>query len=239
MSEISYPFDTTGTASTNLVTGELHTLTEVNSAPYRILIPTFAPFYLNNLQVEHVSILGQATPLNEGVDFYPSLPYMAAQRSTGRAVYGGLAMISDIPQGTIRLRYQTVGGEWCADRDHVYNMLLTMAYNERLTWWDRITNVQELFPPTEHTNDATDIEGHHALLAKMENIVQAILTRTDNAPASYVAHLLAQGNVHGLTKQDLELEKVSNLPMATDAEVMSREPVDKYITLRQLLMLLA
>lgn len=238
MSEISYPFDTTGTASTNLVTGELHTLTEVNSAPYRILIPTFAPFYLNNLQVEHVSILGEATPLNEGVDFYPSLPYMAAQRSTGRAVYGGLAMISDIPQGTIRLRYQTVGGEWCADRDYVYNMLLTMAYNERLTWWDRITNVQELFPPTDHTNDATDIEGHEALLAKMESIVQAILTRTDNAPASYIAHLLAQGNVHGLTKSDLELEKVANLPMATDQEVQERQPVEKYITLRQLLMLL-
>lgn len=239
MPEITYPFDTTGVAPSNLIMGELHTLTEVNSAPYRILIPEFAPFYLHNLRVDHVTIAGVTRLLNEGEDYYPALPYMAAQRSTGRAVYGGVSMISDLPQGTIRLQYQTIGGEWVADRDHVYNMLLSMAYNERLAWWDRLSNVQAIFPPTEHTNQAIDIAGHETLLEAVTGIINAILTRTDNAPASYVAHLLAQGNVHGLTATNLNLGNVANLPMATDQEVLTRTSVEKYVTLRQILMLLS
>jgi hypothetical protein len=238
MSEVTYPYDETGTASTNLVTGELHTLTEVNSAPYRILIPTFAPFYLHNLALWHVSILGERTLLREGVEYHAALPYMAAQRSLGKPIYGGLAFITELAQGTIETQYQTVGGPWCADAQSVYNTLLTTAYNNRLVWWDQITNVQQLFPPTEHRNDATDIAGHETLLAKIEGIIQAILTRQDNAPASYVAHLLAKGNIHDLTPTDLGLGQVQNLPMATDQEVMEKQPVEKYITLRQLLMLL-
>jgi len=239
VADVSLPFDTTGTAATNLVKGELHTLTEINAAPYRILIPTFAPFYLTNQLLEHVSLAGVATPLTEGVDFYALLPYMAASRSSGRSIYGGWSMISDLPQGTIRCQYQALGGTWSADADYLYARLLESQFNSRTTWWDQITNVQDLFPAIEHDHDATeDLTGLTDILNKLEAVRAAILEAPNKAPAAYVAHLVQTGNVHGMTKSDLGLDQIQNLPMATDQEVLNLEKVNKYVTLRQILLLL-
>lgn len=239
MPAVSYPFDTTGTAESNLVTGEIHRVTEINSAPYRIIIPKFAPFYLHNLALYHVSPLGVKTELTEGVEYYPVLSYVAASRSTGRPVYGGLSIITELAEGDIEIEYQTLGGIWVADRDYVYEQLLLSQYNKRMTWWDNITNVQQIFPPTDHGLPAGDIEGHTSLLAKLEEIRQALLVAPTSVPKSFAQHMLSQGNVHGLSKIDLELDEVENLPMATDMEVVTRQPLNKYVTLRQILMLLS
>lgn len=235
----SYPFDTTGTAESNLIRDELHTLTEVNAAPQRILIPKAAPFYLNNLLAEHISQQGVATPLTEGVDFYCALPYVAASRSVGKPVFGGFAMISDLPQGTIRLtRYQTVGGPWVANRDYVYEQLLATVYNKRTAWWDSLTNVQQLFPPTDHEQPVDDVEGHEAMLVALGKIEQALLANPGNLAGLIAAHIQNIGNPHQVTKNDVGLADVANFPMATDQEVVERANVDKYITLRQLLLLI-
>lgn len=238
MSEFTYPYDPTGEAATNLVKNELHTLTEVNSAPYRVLIPTFAPFYLANFALVHVSPVGVETPLVEGTDFYFSLPYMAASRSIGKMLYGGVAVISTLPQGTIKISYQTLGGKWCADRDHLYEMLLARVYNPRVVWWDQITNVQDLFPPTQHDQSVGDIAGHVSLLESLEALRQAILSKPNDVPAAMIGHIAGRGNPHETSKADLGLSDVENLPWATDQEVVERTPVDKVVTLRQILMLI-
>ena len=238
MAEVSYPLDTTGTAASNLVVDEPHTLTEVNDAPYRILIPTFSPFYLHNLAVKHVDTAGVVKPLVEGVDFYCALPYMVATRSIGKPLYGGLAFISTLPQGTILVTVQTLGGEWCADAQYVYKMLLEKDYNAGVTWWDTLTNVQQVFPPTPHALAVTDIDGISNLIAELEKIRDALVNFDYSPPAAVIEHIGLTGNVHGLTKRDLGLENVQNYEAATDQEVIDRAPVDKTITLRQLLKLL-
>lgn len=239
MSQSSYPQDLTGTASTNLVKDELHTLTEINSSTYRILIPTFSPFYLRNLKLEHVNLLGEATELKEGVDYYPCLPYMAASRSTGQPVYGGLSILTTLIEGTLRLaQYQTVGGPWCCDIAYVYQQLLEATYNARTTWWDSITNVQDTFPPTEHQLPVGEIDGITDLLVKMEAIRNAILSSPSSVPPEVLQHVIAKGNPHALSKLDIGLENVMNYEAATDDEVVKRLPLDKTVTLRQILLLI-
>lgn len=238
MPTVSYPFDTTGVAVTNLVENELHTVTEANAAPYRILIPYNAPFYLHNLKIEHINALGEARELFEGVDYYATLPYVAAARATGRAVYGGIALINSLVQGTVRFTsYQTVGGEWVANRDYVYEQLLASQYNPRTTWWDKITNVQQIFPPVDHQDSIWNVQGHVEVLAALEQIRAAILA-SPNQTGAFAAHLVMSGNVHGMSAADIGLGNIENLPMATDQEVMEKAPVDKYVTLRQIVMLL-
>lgn len=227
MSNVTYPFDPTGVAETNLVKDEEHLLTEVNASTYRILIPTFAPFYLRNLKLEFVQEDGVCVPMVEGSDFYCCLPYMAASRSTGQPVYGGLSILTTLANGRLVLQYQTVGGEWCADSDYVYARLLETVYNKRTTWWDTISNVQDTFPPTEHALVASDIDGMTLLLDKLEQIRASILNSSGQAPASWIQHLLAKGNVHGLTAADLNLGNVQNYEAATDEEVLAKEPLDK------------
>ena len=238
MADPTYPLDTTGTAPSNLVTGERHTLTEINSATQRILIPTFSPFYLSNLVVSHVATDGTMAPLVEGSDYYVVLPYMVASRSTGLPIYGGIAINTDITQGTIDLQYQTLGGSWCADTAYVYERLLEAVYNARTTWWDNLTNVQEIFPPTAHSLPVGEIDGVTDLIAKMEAIRLAILANPNTIPPVLLEHVLQTGNVHGLTKADLQLEHVQNYPQATDEDVLAKRALDKVVTLRQILLLL-
>ena len=237
MSQVTYPFDPTGQAPGNRVTDEMHTLTAINAKPYRILIPDFAPFYLSNLVVEHVAIDGQVTLLHEGVDYYTTLPYIAAQRSSGKAVYGGLPIISNLVNGGIRLSYQTVGGDFCADVAYVYARLLEQVYNPRTTWWDMISNVQATFPPIEHDTSLDDVQQITVLFEQLEKIRLAILQAPTNVPGQYIAHLLER-NPHGLTAEDLGITPVAMLDQATDEEVIRAEPKDKAITLRQLVLFL-
>lgn len=241
MSKVVLPFDSTGEASTNFIQNELRTLTEVNASTYRIIVPTYAPFYLTNLLVEHVDTAGQPKALVENVDYYPCLPYMAASRSIGKAIYGGISIINEHKQGTIRISYQALGGKWTADDKYVYNQLLTTVYNRRTTWWDLLTNVQDTFPPKQHGHTADDIEGHKEVLKALDEIRVAILKQHSSVPDlinRLAAHIGSHGNVHHLHKNDIELGLVENRRFATDVEVLQRQEEDVYISLRQVILLL-
>lgn len=240
MSQTTYPFDPTGQSPDSLVVHELHTLTQVNAAPYRMLIPTFAPFYLNNLVVEHIDLQGGVSILTEGVDYYTALPYLGAMRTTGKLIYGGIPFISNLAQGTIRLSYQTVGGDFCCDANYVYERLLETEYNPRTTWWDRLSNVQDLFPPLPHDHTLDDVYQIEVLFSNLENIRAAILEAPTKVPGSYIAHMLER-NPHGLTKEDLGISNLGTMDMVTDQEVVAHSTingVEKVMTMRQVIMLL-
>lgn len=232
MAEITYPLDITGFSPANLVTDELHTLTEINNAPYRTIIPTFAPFYLDNLVVKHVATDGTETILNENADYHLTLPFIGATRSIGKMLYGGINPLNDLIEGTIKVTYQTLGGGWCADANYVLDRLADYVYNPRTAVWDSVTNIQDTFPPINHDQSADYIYGYQTLIDAINALASQIVT----TPASSAA--IVQYLTETLSKESVGLGKVTNYEIATDVEVSARSPVDKYITLRQVLMLL-
>lgn len=190
-----YPFDPTGLALTNKIIDEQHITTEANYRNYRFIVPNYAPFFTNNLVVKLSSIVNgslQTTTLTEGVDYYTVLPYKAATISIGIPLYGAITLNNTLAVGIISITYQTLGDIWCVNQTYVYEWLASHAYNPRMTLWDHVTNVQQIFPPINHSqnfnefysefdliqaiNDlATNLSDQHNLL----NIVRH-LTRTDN-----------------------------------------------------------
>ena len=103
MTIYKYPLDTTGVSTTNKIQDEEQFLTEANFKDYRYVIPDFSPFYLNNLIVIHVQTDGSKKVLTEGIDFYPALQYVAATRSIGREIWGGISFTNKNIQGTVLL----------------------------------------------------------------------------------------------------------------------------------------
>lgn len=236
----SYPLDTTGLSPGNRISNEVHTLTEINAAPYRILIPTFAPFYLDNLVLTHESTTGTITTLIADSDYYLCLAYVGASRSTGKIVYGGITINEGLINGTLRLTYQTIGGDWTADAGYVRERIIEMMYNPRLTIWDLVTNKPNQFPPTQHAQPADTIFGMQKLIEALEGIKDQITTSAQapsNNPLSAVLHPGRTDNPHGTTKEQIQLGNVQNLPLATDAEVTARASVDKYTTLKHVVAL--
>jgi microcystin-dependent protein len=212
----SYPLDTTGLQVSNRVTNELHTFTEVNNSRYRIIIPNFAPFYLDNLSLTHESSAGVLTPLVENQHFMLALPYIGATRSIGKMLYGGISFNTNFVNGTIHVTYQTIGGDWTASSAYVLERLATMVYNPRTTVWDIVTDKPSAFPPINHDQNLDYIYGHQELITA----VNAISAQITNRPVA--------------TKATIGLGNVVNLPLATDAEVIANATVEKYVTMRQI-----
>lgn len=189
MPTVSLPLDLTGTSETNKVTNELHSVDQIVSTLYRVIIPTYAPLYLDNLLVEYTAPDGTTSPLVIWVDYAPTLMYVGPSRSIGKPVYGGIRILNDAVSGIVRLvSYQALGGEWTANSGYVYQQLLEKGYNPRTSWFDSLTDVQKIFPPTAHAEDAETISGHSEVLTSLDKISAAILSR----PASDFSELVSQ-----------------------------------------------
>lgn len=238
MPTVQYPFDTTGLSPANRIVDEPHTLTEINSSTYRIIIPEFAPFYLDNFQLKHVSLTGVVTPLIADVDYYLCLPYIGATRSIGKFVYGGATLVNSYVNGHISVTYQTLGGTWTADRLYVLERLADMMYNPKITSWDVVTNIQEIFPPINHDQQFDYVYGQQELIEAINQLAVAILQGPD-AGNSIIQHIFATNNPHVVTAAQVGLGSVVNYSVATDQECTNKELLDKYVTLRQVIQFLS
>lgn len=238
MPSIQYPIDTTGFAPTNLIVDEIHMLTEINSTTYRILIPEFAPLYLDNFELKHVDMDGNIATLVEDVDFHFCLPYIGGSRSIGKMIYGGITITNLLINGVLKLTYQTLGGEWTADKNYVMTRLAETVYNPRITVWDVVTNVQSLFPPINHDQSFDYVYGHQDLIASINDLAVTI-ANGPNPNSGLIGHFRDFNNPHQVTKEQVGLGLVVNYPMATNSDIANKNPVDKYITLNQLLTVIA
>ena len=230
----SYPFDPTGFATTNIVVRESHVITERNDNTFRIIIPKFAPFFLDNVKVVHIDTAGVRTTLTEGVDYTLVMPYVAATRSIGKSLYGGMSIHTKVGQGMVEVDYRTLGGTWTADRDYVLEQLFIKLYNPRVVWWDQITNVQEIFPPSPHSEDITTLYTHRDVLDRLDVIINELHSKVTANPM-VTLHASLKGNVHSMTPNDLGLGSVANVGLATTQEIMALSKVEKLLTLKQII----
>jgi len=233
---VTYPFDPTGLAPSNIIPDEIHTLTEVNARTHRILIPNCSPFYLGSLQLKHVDSSGQTRLLVEDIDYTLCLPYIGATRSIGQMIYGGITIHQSLINGLIKITYRTLGGDWIADGNYVLEMLAEYVYNPRITVWDTVTNRTDAFPPINHDQSMDYVYGHQDLITSINELADTIITHP-NPTTGIISHLIDVTNPHETTKDQVGLGLVENYPIASDAEVDSLAQVDKYFTLRQLTLL--
>lgn len=238
MPEVNYPLDPTGQLQTNRIVDEPHTLTSINATTYRILIPKVAPFHTDNLRVVYIDLLGQEMELVDNVDYQLCLPYLGASRSIGKMIYGGISINREDLNGSLRVTYQTLGGEWTADSGLVLERIMEMAYNPRITIWDVVTNKPNQFPPINHDQEFDYVFGHGDLIEKLDELKDAVLTGP-NAANIMMRHIFFDSNPHNIDKNVVGLSDVENIGLATDQQVLAHELVDKHVTLRQIVQYLS
>jgi hypothetical protein len=221
MSEIIYPFDPTGRASTNYIVEEQHVVTEANFSDYFFIVPKFAPFFTDRLVVKHHN-LNDIRTLVEGSDYYLALNYLGATRSIGQPIYGAISFSSLINIGIVTISYQTLGGPWCADIEHVLEFLAEKHYNPRLVVWDQVTNVQETFPPINHTQDFETLVGYEELIEAIVGISETVANTKDLAPT--VQHIVNNNNPHNVTLEQL------GYTVATTEQALAGESNYSFIT---------
>ena len=233
----NYVYDPIGTLPANLIIGETHSVTEANFRDYYLIIPTYAPFFINNLTV-HLTVNNVTSLLVEGVDYSLVLFYLAATRSLGIPVYGAISLNNTNVSGQITVNYQTIGNPYIADKQQVLAALATYTYNPRITTWDLITNVQEIWPPNDHNQDASTLDGMFELVTAINNLITTIGVSNSSIP-QYINFITNPNNPTNVTASQVGLGLVQNLPLATNNQILNEIPANAYVTLSQVLQLLS
>ena len=146
---VSYPFDPTGAAATNLVTGEIQTISPTLNT-YHVVVPKAAPYYSDSLVISITDLSNATRVLVEGIDYHKSHQYIGASRATAKSIYGSFTLLNHSLSGVANLRYQTLGGEWVVDTAGINTVLSDLLRNPRTTSWEQVRNLPTAFPLASH-----------------------------------------------------------------------------------------
>lgn len=219
-----YPFDPTGSLTSNVIPNERHVLSGVTDREFNFIVPTFAPFFRNNLRIRH---LGLGRDLVEGVDYHLTHWFHAASHGVGRPVYGSITYLDRSLTGVVELRYQTIGGDWVYDENTVLELMANRLMNPRITTWEQVVDLPFQFPVIDHEWDLGDLTGAKEIVEKLEGITAAINAAND---ANGTSHVGDTNNPHRVNKAQIGLSVVENYPTANIAEATAGLSNELYMT---------
>lgn len=220
----TYPFDPTGAATTNAVANERHVLSPPAWKDFYFIVPKFAPYFRDSLRVIHRP---SGKLLVEGVDYHCTHYFHAASHGVARRVYGSITLLDKTLLGVLEINYQTIGGDWVLDASADLTRLTNTLTNPRITTWEEVVDVPYQFPPIDHQWDLEDLKGVEAILPILNEMTEAI---RDSAGGSFNLHIADKNNPHAVTKDQVGLDQVQNLPLANIAEAQAGVLNTRYMT---------
>ncbi|WP_144106741.1 hypothetical protein [Paraburkholderia sp. BCC1886] len=214
-STLSYPFDPTGSLASNLISGEQQQLVAQNFRDQHFIVPQFAPFFSDSLQITYQDTSGTVKTLVEGVDYYVTHWFISASRSCAMPVYGSISFIDTALAGLVSLNYQTVGGDWTVSASQIATILADTTDNPRVTAWEQVSGTPYAFPPEAHSWDITDLVGMSDVVTAL-GAIQSTLQTTGGA--GLAAHEADHDNPHVVTAAQVGLGNVQNYAVAADSD---------------------
>lgn len=230
VTDVVYPFDPTGSKSTNLIINERQTLTPPPWKDYHFIIPKFAPFFRDSLEIRR---LNDNKLLIEGEDWVATHHFIWASRNTAKPVYGSISFFDKTLTGIVEYKYQTLGGEWLISEARLSELLIHKASNPRITNWEQVVDLPYAFPVIDHTWNIDDLVGARDLRDAIDRISQTLVTHyTEEGGGTdfSASHHLRFDNPHGVDKFQIDLGHVQNFPMATYAEALEGTHGERYMS---------
>lgn len=218
MATFTYPEDRTGTAGSNFIRSEIHTVTYDNAADYHFVVPTFAPFFAESVRVYRVNN-GARTLLEKGKDYYFGLNFVGASLSTAKPVHGGIVFMRVSSDIEFDIDYQTLGGQWTLDTASMLEAITNIVKNPAAVSWEQMTNLPQMFNPTDHPWDFENLRGPDAIVDALDRIALAIRDKVSTG-----------SSVSTVTKESLGLGRVLNQGNSTMLQAMDPTNATSNIT---------
>lgn len=137
---VSYPFDPTGQAQSNRITGEQIIVLAPGDRLFHYTMVRFAPMFEQGLNVRLRDLNNNIIQLFPGVDYYLSHHFMDASLATMHEIYGSISFLRRDIVGTLIVDYNTLGGIWTLDAAQITEILANRVYNPRIRTWEQVTN---------------------------------------------------------------------------------------------------
>lgn len=247
---LTYPYDPTGVAATNLISNEEHTVSDQAS---RFFVPAGGPFFTKGMQVRKAD----NTLLQPGVDYVALHLYKDAVLATGKEVCAVIYIKNPAIAGVVNVTYQVVGGDYSATVDALEQLLADNDLGGANTVaWGSIIGTPVQFPPSSHLHHSSNIFGMAETVTVLEGIRNAILSGDGSIfqmMYQYIDTAIANASAGGGSVQDMQniadgavaahkseltahtkaqvgLDVVQNFAVASGAEAAAGTAANRYMT---------
>lgn len=161
---IKYPFDPSGTATSNLIVGEEHLVPATRNRAFAL---EAGPFYSESVVVR--TMPGNVT-LTKNVDYRTLYLYSDATIKTGKEVNAVIHVINPAITGTVSVTYQVVGGNYSTNYDAIQLLLEQLAVDNRSVRFSDLIDAPVAYPPAPHLHHVGNMYGWDAVVQVLEDI---------------------------------------------------------------------
>jgi hypothetical protein len=230
--------DYLGNSPANLVTNELHQITNDGSTTYCYIVPSYGPFYANSLVVYSASAGVQTGTLTLGINYRMAFPFIGGSRATGLSLFGGIEFINPNFSGQVILQYRTLGGAWITTPAINAAILTSPVVNKdpQVITWEQLAPYTGQFPivsaPWDRIDTKTMGDVNLAIEALRDGLMNKVLGLDLSTEISHMANF---SNPHGSTAATVGLGNVANLKPATQLQANDNTNTTSYISAAELL----
>lgn len=201
-----FPFDPAGQSPANLIANEQQVLSVINGANFHFVVPESGPYFATSLVVTITDGAGAVKTLVEGIDYLCAHEFISASRACAMPIYGSISFLDLTLAGIVKLKYQTLGGDWTLNTATIAVILSDTVRNPRITAWEQITNYPVGFPPIPHQWNLVDMIGMKEVVAGLSAIEVAIVQRilvSQQEITNLAPHLADFNNPHRVNYQQV------------------------------------
>ena len=217
-----YPHDPSGSAPTNKITKELHSIQFGGGKA--VLIPNAAPFFTKSLRVYNANT---NQDYREHIDYELGHVYPEGFEASGKGLHGSIVFVNESINPLVGIDYQTVGYKWGHSDKALSEELANQALNPLTRTWGMIEGLPETFPPVRHEDDVMDVKDFPAFLTVMDRLVEAVAGISEGNSKSFKD---LEERLNNLTSKDVGLEFVRNYGIASDHDVEEGSSDSVYMT---------
>lgn len=182
----TYPFDPNGTAPSNLVSREVHTIAPDVGRVYNLIIPFSAPFFGASMQIKNVST---GVYLTKNIDYVCTHQFDAASNTDPfLPVYGSILLTNTGFTGQLELTYQTLGGEYTLSEQQLLTTLVNATLDPRVTTWESVAAKPYVYDPLNHTHHSGELVGMDDVVVAIEGVAEKLSTGEDAVAQAIAAH---------------------------------------------------
>jgi hypothetical protein len=181
------PLDPTGSASSNLIQNEVHSIGTVGTRAFPL---NYGLFFRDSVVVKDLT---SGLTLTKDVQYYPAEMDLDSSVAYGQQVDAVILIVDTTVSNQVSVTYQAVGGINSLNSVAAQAALAGLDLNDAPVTWDEVQAKQSVYPPAPHKHHADDVFGTEYLVSATDTLGKAITQGQGAAQEALLAY--AQGVV--------------------------------------------
>lgn len=216
---VRLPYNPQGNLAAARISEEPITVRPSTGEGFNFYVPKYAPYFRNGFKLYNPDTNAY---LVEGVDYLHTHAFNSMSQLVGLEIFGSIMFIDRTFSGNLQVSYYSLGGEFTLNAQQMLELLANNLLNPRETYWERVANTPEVFPPISHQhNIATDTMTWDDVVTAIKSLKDPLAQGLNMAMQAVKTHERRQDNPHLTTKAQVGLGNVLNYAAAKESDLDS------------------